>query len=50
MQFTGEYIGASGGELYNRGENAAEQTVSDMSESFFNFLNNFHVDSSYIYR
>lgn len=50
MQFNAEYVASSGGELYNRGEGAADQTISEMEESFYNFLNDFHVDSAYIYR
>lgn len=50
MQFNAEYVASSGGEVYNRSENAEEQTVSEMGDSFYNFLNDFHVNSSYIYR
>ena len=50
MQFNAEYVASSGGEVYNRSDNAEEQTVSEMGDSFYHFPDDFRVNSSYIYR
>ena len=50
MQFNNEYIGASGGEIYGRSENAQQQVITEMGESFYEFLNAFSIQGNFVYR
>lgn len=50
MQFSNEYIGASGGEIYGRSENAQQQVITEMGESFYEFLNTFSIQGNFVYR
>ena len=50
MQFSNEYVGASGGEIYGRSENAQQQVITEMGDSFYEFLNTFSIQGSFAYR
>lgn len=50
MQFSNEYVGASGGEIYGRSENAQQQVITEMGDSFYEFLNTFSIQGNFVYR
>lgn len=50
MAFNAEYVGTSTGEIYSRSENAPQQTVTEVGDSFYEFLTNYRVNGVYTYR
>ena len=50
MAFNGEYVGTSNGEIYNRTENSPPQVITEMGESFYDFLTNYRVNGLFPYR
>lgn len=50
MAFNAEYVGTSTGEIYSRSENAPQQTITEVGDSFYEFLTNYRVNGVYTYR